>query len=83
MDMLEAAVKIRDEGFKPEIPADMPEWLQQLVSRCLQKNPDNRVKMADVTKTFRVKRAARNSTVAVKQNVQNTSAQSAASNTSD
>jgi serine/threonine protein kinase len=59
LDMLEAAVEIRDKGLHPEIPADMPQWLQDLVSKCFAFAAKDRITMKDILKVFRHHRVNR------------------------
>lgn len=52
-DMLESAIAIRDRGETPQIPADMPDWMKEVVSKCWAFNPQERIHMSEVTKIFR------------------------------
>lgn len=52
-DMLSVGVKIRDMGFTPKLPDDMPEWLQKLCYQCWAYEPFQRPKMSHVAKMIR------------------------------
>lgn len=51
-----AAAAIRDEGLCPEIPSDMPLWLQNIVQSCLVYDSKERITMAAISKSFRKRR---------------------------
>eukprot|EP01122_Echinamoeba_exundans_P005311 TRINITY_DN15475_c0_g1_i1.p1 TRINITY_DN15475_c0_g1~~TRINITY_DN15475_c0_g1_i1.p1 ORF type:complete len:469 (-),score=84.93 TRINITY_DN15475_c0_g1_i1:368-1774(-) len=48
MDMLQIAVKVRDEGFNvlqtvtKEAEAKLPEWMQKIMAQCFAQDPSNR-----------------------------------------
>eukprot|EP01116_Phalansterium_solitarium_P019162 TRINITY_DN5270_c0_g2_i1.p1 TRINITY_DN5270_c0_g2~~TRINITY_DN5270_c0_g2_i1.p1 ORF type:complete len:650 (+),score=204.34 TRINITY_DN5270_c0_g2_i1:113-2062(+) len=48
MSLLELAVKIRDKGVTPGIPHDCPPYIQQLLSKCWQFEPENRPSFAEI-----------------------------------
>ena len=53
MDLITAAVAIRDQGATPPIPNDMPAFLAELLRKCWERNPENRPTMKDIAKIFR------------------------------
>jgi Eph receptor A1 len=53
LDILKAALEIRSKGITPELPADQyPQWLQDVLRRCWNMNPDKRPDMSDILDEF-------------------------------
>jgi serine/threonine protein kinase len=53
LDLLQAALRIRDEGYTPKIPDQMPKWLAKLCKRCWSMKPSLRPTMHEIVQLFR------------------------------
>lgn len=53
LDLIDVAIRIRDKGFHPPLPEEMPEWLQNLCERCWNMEPSERPTMKEVVEVFR------------------------------
>lgn len=53
LDLLDAGVRIRDEGLSPDIPSGMPAWLANICKRSWQRNPADRPTMSDFVSAFK------------------------------
>jgi hypothetical protein len=51
-DLLDVALKIRDQGYHPPIPAATPTWLAELCERCWTVDPTERPTMKDIVNVF-------------------------------
>jgi serine/threonine protein kinase len=48
LDLVDAAIKIRDQGLTPTIPSDMPEYLANVCHACWNAEPKERPTMKEV-----------------------------------
>lgn len=48
MPLVDLAVKIRDEGFHPRIAPVWPQWIQQILVGCWQRDPKNRLLLSEI-----------------------------------
>eukprot|EP01122_Echinamoeba_exundans_P007310 TRINITY_DN2214_c1_g1_i1.p1 TRINITY_DN2214_c1_g1~~TRINITY_DN2214_c1_g1_i1.p1 ORF type:complete len:174 (+),score=37.61 TRINITY_DN2214_c1_g1_i1:103-624(+) len=51
-DLLDIALKIRDQGHHPPVPENMPAWLVEVCNRCWQYDPAGRLSMKEVVDAF-------------------------------
>lgn len=48
LDHLTAAMRVRDKGLTPDIPPDMPDYLQDICRSCFSADPSRRPSASDV-----------------------------------
>jgi serine/threonine protein kinase len=53
LDLVDCAVKIRDDGLTPEIPSNMPKYLINICKRCWTADPKERPTMKEIVDTLK------------------------------
>jgi len=52
IDLLKAALMIRDQGKNPGIPEGTPPFLAEIMAKCYEKKPADRPEMSEISEMF-------------------------------
>jgi hypothetical protein len=52
VDLMTAALKIRDEGLTPTLPPETPDYVLELCGHCWAPDPEKRPSMQEVVDVF-------------------------------